>query len=33
LNTPAPTLIRGLQAVAAAIHPQVFPLPDGVKQL
>lgn len=33
LNTPAPTLIRGLQAIAAAIHPQVFPLPDCVKRL
>jgi len=33
LNTPAPTLLHGLRALAAAIHPQVFPLPDGVKQL
>lgn len=25
LNTPAPTLVHGLQALAAAIHPEVFP--------
>jgi iron complex transport system substrate-binding protein len=25
LNTPAPTLVRGLRALAAAIHPEVFP--------
>lgn len=28
LNTPAPTLIRGLRALAAAIHPQRFPQPS-----
>ena len=27
LNTPAPTLLRGLHALAAAIHPERFPQP------
>jgi iron complex transport system substrate-binding protein len=27
LNTPAPTLIQGLRALAAAIHPEDFPQP------
>jgi iron complex transport system substrate-binding protein len=27
LNTPAPTLIGGLQALATAIHPEVFGIP------
>jgi iron complex transport system substrate-binding protein len=31
LNTPAPTLIRGLEALAAAIHPESFPQPDGLR--
>ncbi len=31
LNTPAPTLIRGLRALAAAIHPDSFPQPDGLR--
>jgi iron complex transport system substrate-binding protein len=31
LNTPAPTLIRGLHALAAAIHPERFPQPDGLR--
>lgn len=31
LNTPAPTLIRGLHAIAAAIHPEYFPQADGVR--
>jgi iron complex transport system substrate-binding protein len=31
LNTPAPTLVRGLKALAAAIHPESFPQPDGLK--
>ena len=31
LNTPAPTLIRGLHALAAAIHPQDFPHPAGLR--
>lgn len=31
LNTPAPTLIRGLHALAAAIHPERFPQCDGLR--
>lgn len=31
LNTPAPTLIAGLHALAAAIHPQQFPLVWGLR--
>jgi iron complex transport system substrate-binding protein len=31
LNTPAPTLMRGLQALAAAIHPGSFPQPEGLR--
>jgi iron complex transport system substrate-binding protein len=31
LNTPAPTLVRGLRALAAAIHPQRFPQPPGLR--
>jgi iron complex transport system substrate-binding protein len=31
LNTPAPTLINGLHALAAAIHPQDFPQPAGLR--
>jgi iron complex transport system substrate-binding protein len=31
LNTPAPTLVLGLRALAAAIHPDYFPQPDGLK--
>lgn len=31
LNTPAPTLIHGLQALAAAIHPERFPQPEGLR--
>ena len=31
LNTPAPTLIAGLHALAAAIHPEVFPHPEGLR--
>ena len=31
LNTPAPTLIRGLQALAAAIHPEHFPRVAGLR--
>jgi iron complex transport system substrate-binding protein len=31
LNTPAPTLIQGLHALAAAIHPQDFPQPPGLR--
>jgi iron complex transport system substrate-binding protein len=31
LNTPAPTLIRGLHALTAAIHPERFPQPPGLR--
>jgi iron complex transport system substrate-binding protein len=31
LNTPAPTLISGLYALAAAIHPEQFPQADGLR--
>jgi iron complex transport system substrate-binding protein len=31
LNTPAPTLMQGLQALAAAIHPEDFPQPPGLR--
>jgi len=31
LNTPAPTLVRGLRALAAAIHPDSFPQPEGLR--
>lgn len=31
LNTPAPTLIHGLYALAAAIHPEHFPQPEGLR--
>jgi len=31
LNTPAPTLIYGLRALAAAIHPQDFPQASGLR--
>jgi iron complex transport system substrate-binding protein len=31
LNTPAPTLVRGLHALAAAIHPQHFPQAEGLR--
>lgn len=31
LNTPAPTLVQGLQALAAAIHPERFPQPSGLR--
>ena len=37
LNTPAPTLVAGLHALAAAIHPDVFPSPataqNGLRQI
>jgi iron complex transport system substrate-binding protein len=29
LNTPAPTLVHGLHALAAAIHPEAFPQPQA----
>jgi iron complex transport system substrate-binding protein len=31
LNTPAPTLVNGLHALAAAIHPECFPQSDGLR--
>jgi len=33
LNTPAPTLIEGLHALAGAIHPESFPAHARVKQI
>ena len=33
LNTPAPTLVEGLHAVAAAIHPELFPQPAGLRRI
>jgi iron complex transport system substrate-binding protein len=33
LNTPAPTLISGLHALAAAIHPEVFRSPLGLRSI
>jgi iron complex transport system substrate-binding protein len=31
LNTPAPTLLVGLHALAEAIHPGSFPQPEGLR--
>jgi iron complex transport system substrate-binding protein len=33
LNTPAPTLLRGLDAVAFAIHPELFACTKGIRQI
>lgn len=33
LNTPAPTLLQGLDALAWAIHPEVFPCAKGIRQI
>jgi iron complex transport system substrate-binding protein len=33
LNTPAPTLIEGLKALAGIIHPELFPTHPRVKRL
>lgn len=33
LNTPAPTLLRGLEALAFAIRPELFPHPQGIRQI
>jgi iron complex transport system substrate-binding protein len=33
LNTPAPTLVKGLHALAWAIHPELFPQIDGVRRI
>jgi iron complex transport system substrate-binding protein len=33
LNTPAPTLLHGLRALAHAIHPEIFPRTKGIRQI
>lgn len=33
LNTPGPTLISGLNALAAAIHPEAFPAVAGLRRI
>jgi iron complex transport system substrate-binding protein len=33
LNTPAPTLLQGLDALAHALHPDVFPCTKGIRQI
>ncbi len=33
LNTPASTLIHGLHALAAAIHPELFETPAGLRRI
>lgn len=33
LNTPAPTLLHGLRALAAAIYPDSFPAPANLRRL
>jgi len=33
LNTPAPTLIGGLHALAAAIHPEIFKYSEGLRRI
>lgn len=33
LNTPAPTLLHGLAALAWAIHPELFPRTKGIRQI
>jgi iron complex transport system substrate-binding protein len=33
LNTPAPTLLQGLDALAYALHPEVFPCTKGIRQI
>jgi iron complex transport system substrate-binding protein len=33
LNTPAPTLLQGLDALAWAIHPDAFRRPKGIRQI
>jgi iron complex transport system substrate-binding protein len=33
LNTPASTLIQGLHALAAAIHPEMFAAPSGLRAI
>jgi len=33
LNTPAPTLLHGLDALAHAIHPEIFPSTKGIRRI
>jgi iron complex transport system substrate-binding protein len=33
LNTPAPTLVKGLQAIAAALHGDAFGTPEGLRRI
>jgi len=33
LNTPAPTLLQGLDALASALHPEIFPVAKGIRQI
>ena len=33
LNTPAPTLLAGLKALAAAIRPDLFPAAQGLRRI
>jgi iron complex transport system substrate-binding protein len=33
LNTPGPTMIQGLHALAAVIHPERFPAPPGLRRI
>jgi iron complex transport system substrate-binding protein len=33
LNTPAPTLLQGLDALALALHPKLFPSTKGIRQI
>jgi iron complex transport system substrate-binding protein len=33
LNTPAPTLLQGLDALAYAIHPELFPGTKGIRRI
>ena len=33
LNTPAPTLLQGLQSLAFAIHPEMFPSTKGISRI
>jgi len=33
LNTPAPALLHGLEALAFAIHPELFARPAGIRQI
>ena len=33
LNTPGPTLIQGLYALGAAIHPEIFPAAQGIRRI